>query len=55
MTYSAVNFTLTESQMSKLRSGKKNKEPVVIQVKKSQIGGEHTLYLTNTQIKKLKN
>lgn len=53
--YIEQHFNLSESQKQKLIQGKKSGQPVTVQIKKAQVGGEDMLYLTNTQIKKLNN
>lgn len=53
MKYVSYEFSLSENQKQKLANGKKNGEAVTIQIKKEQIGGNDTLYLTPTQIKKV--
>ena len=54
--YTGIRFNLTESQKQKLIDGKKNMEPVTLQISKNQIHkGSDQLYLTQRQINKLNN
>ena len=53
MKYIAHNFSLSENQKQKLIQAKQNSEPVTIQIKKDQIGGDDILHLTPTQITKI--
>jgi hypothetical protein len=52
--YSQVNFTLTDNQIAKIRSGKANDVPVTLQISRTQHSGPHPLFLTKSQIKKLR-
>jgi hypothetical protein len=52
--YYQVNVELTDSQLQKLGYAMKHREPVVLEIKKSQLGkGKTELMLTKTQINKL--
>ena len=53
MSYIRYAVHLSESQLSKLRSASKKKEPVTITVD-PQVRGNFQLYLTKSQIEKLK-
>ena len=51
--YESVGFSLSDSQISKLRRGKQSGVPVTLSLARSQVGGQHDLYLTKSQINKL--
>ena len=51
--YTQVDFSLSESQIDKLQRAKREGESATLELSKDQVGGEHTLYLTNRQVTKL--
>ena len=56
MKYQPVNFNLNEKQIKKIQAAKAKNMAVSISVMKEQFNtGEHTLYLTKSQHKKLSN
>lgn len=56
MTYKEVNVHLTSYQIKKLRDAKRSGEAVILALKRNQVNaGNHTLYLTDRQINKLKS
>jgi hypothetical protein len=56
MKYQAVNFNLNEKQIKKIQAAKVKNMAVSISINKEQFDtGEHTLYLTKSQHKKLTN
>jgi len=56
MKYQAVNFNLNEKQIKKLQKAKANNMAVTISINKEQFNtGEHSLFLTKSQYKKLAN
>ena len=54
--YNIVNFKLSDSQLSKVRSAIKNNEGITIQVGLKNVtdNGNITLHLTNRQMMKIK-
>ena len=56
MKYHPVNFNLNEKQIKKIQTAKAKNMAVTISVNKEQINtGEHNLFLTKSQYKKLSN
>ena len=56
MSYQPINFSLNDNQIKKIRTAKAKKMPVTVTISKGQINsGEHTLYLTKSQYKRLSN
>jgi hypothetical protein len=51
--YHQIAFTLADSQRTKLKKALNNKEPVTIEIRKSQINGPDILNLTKSQINKI--
>ena len=51
--YTQVGFTLNNNQVDKLKKGRQNGEAITLELSPKQIGGEHDLYLTATQMRKL--
>ena len=56
MKYQSVSFNLNEKQIKKIQTAKAKNMGVTISINKEQFNtGEHTLYLTKSQHKKLTN
>ena len=54
-TYIEYGVTLTDGQKSKLLSAIKNKSPLTLRIKHSNLHGSDELMLTKRQISKIKN
>ena len=54
MKYTKIELALYDTQINKIKHARQNDKGVIITISKKQYEGIHDLYLTNSQIKKLR-